>query len=83
MKVADVSVYPNPANQNITISLENADEENYSVEMYNCIGSLVMKTNIIPGSSNNISTSDLPNGIYFLNVTSGDTRISKKIIIRH
>ena len=83
MKVADVSVYPNPANQSITILLENADEESYSVEMYNCIGSLVMKTNIIPGSSNNISTSDLPNGIYFVNVRSGDTRISKKIIIRH
>jgi len=35
------------------------------------------------GYEHSISTADLPSGIYYLVVTSGDTKITRSIIVQH
>ena len=80
-----MTVFPNPANQSITMNIGNSNSETYVVQLFNRFNSEVMQTTVNTGFSNEItmSTQDLPNGIYFLTVTSNDTRVSTKVIIQH
>jgi len=80
-----MSVYPNPADQVFTISLGNQTNANYSIELYNRFNQKVME-NVFDSSISDemtISTQNLTDGIYFLILTSNETRISKKIIVNH
>jgi len=80
-----ISVYPVPANQNITLKLENNDSGIFHVIIYDRFNKAVVETSIDTHVSNkaSIPTSQLANGVYFVTVASGDYRSSKKIIIQH
>jgi len=71
-----VMVFPNPATDVIRIS--NAD--NAEVEIYNTIGSLMLKETAI-GSSTSIDVSDLEKGTYFMRILSDNGIATSKIII--
>ncbi len=55
-------IYPNPTSNKLNISLNKANSENYSLEVLNCLGQIVIKTNY----SNEINVTDLPKGLYIL-----------------
>jgi len=73
-----VSVYPNPAND--WISLIVNQEGTQLVKIMDATGRLV-KQNVIYGNENQIEISDLKSGIYFLQVTdeAGNT-VTKRIV---
>ncbi len=75
----DLSIYPNPANQNITIS---GLEANTIIKIYNIAGKLefTSKSNQI---KQNIFVGDLANGTYFVNIRNGDLEMTRKITIKH
>ena len=61
---ADLEIFPNPASDIIEIRLEN--EQAYSVQLYDLAGrQLIQAVN-----STQLSVSDLPNGTYFIELTS-------------
>ena len=67
--------YPNPAEENITISINSVSE----FTLYNANGVQVMKGAVSAGLSQ-ISLSDLSAGIYFIIVNSQNGTFTKKLI---
>jgi hypothetical protein len=71
-------VYPNPANENITLNIK-AGERNTTVSIYNTKGSLV-KTLPINHSEKQINISELPSGTYILKVADEKEPFVKQFI---
>lgn len=78
---SNFSIYPNPANENITIQMsENPDGA--IIIITNTMGQTVYRKNVT-GNSATISLSEFLNGIYFVEVQTGNQRAVKKVIVEH
>jgi hypothetical protein len=73
----ELKIYPNPANKSIAVSIPD-DMKSYEINLLNMLGQTLLKT-----KSNVIEVSNIPNGIYFVNVQSDKTILNKKVIINH
>ena len=69
-----INIYPNPTNENITISIDNFNG-NIQIEVYDLIGNKLQSTN-----ETTISLQDCANGIYLLKVSYGDRVQEVKVI---
>jgi hypothetical protein len=69
IQIPTVSVYPNPATENFTISIPN--NENYMFELFDMSGKLVLSKDM--QGENSISRDVLPSVIYFYKVGSRTT----------
>lgn len=70
-KVADLTVYPNPASESLTIELSDSFKANTTTGfLYDAQGKLV-RSFVMQGTHHELRTSDLPSGIYILKVTDG------------
>ncbi|MEE4196164.1 MAG: GEVED domain-containing protein [Bacteroidales bacterium] len=74
----DVTVYPNPAIDYVTVSIENGTRVG-TISIYNTTGSLV-KVVEINGHQEEIDISDLPAGSYIISVEDEKEPITKQII---
>lgn len=63
------SVYPNPATDFITVSINGFDNESFLFQIYSINGSLVRKEQFL---KNEIDIRDLEDGIYFLEILTKD-----------
>ncbi len=86
-KITSLEVYPNPANYNTTINYTLSSNYNSGkIIIRNMIGKEVKSISINGGSSAKqvVSTSDLPNGVYFYSIVGdGQTISTKKLIVKH
>ena len=74
------SVYPNPANDLVTIEADNISAE--SVTVYDMSGKLLLHNNISKGN-NTVDVKGLPSGLYLLQITGNNGIIySHKLSIR-
>jgi PKD repeat protein len=81
---ADISVYPNPANQRITLHSKNAEFKNpVSVYIYNYQGKEIEKFNQIILQNHQMDISALPDGIYLFKISIGKNEIVRKIVVIH
>ncbi len=80
-----IDVYPNPSTTHVTLKFNDNDNQNYTLTLYNRYNMRVMlrQVNTTFMKQVRINTFDLPNGIYFLRLTSGKQVISRKIIVQH
>lgn len=81
-----ISIYPNPANSNIEIALENQYlQGEYGIKIYDMLGKMIYnnQTAFANNSDIKINVNEIPNGIYLLNIYSKDVSISKRLIIQH
>lgn len=62
-----ISLYPNPADNMITVKI-NCTPENSYVNIYNSIGALV-KTDVMNSETHEMNVSDLPAGLYIVTVS--------------
>ncbi len=76
---ANISVYPNPAIDN-KINI-NADVLIDEIEITNINGQLIQKINLPVFVNNTFSLENLPQGFYFLKLTSNNQTITKKVIV--
>jgi len=78
-----LSAYPNPANQNVMIDMENMKSNGrYTIQLFDQYNKL--QKEFTTGSSRfSMPTGDLINGIYYLTVTSDKERATIKLIIVH
>lgn len=72
-----ITVYPNPVQSNLTIRSMYADRIVY--QLFGIDG-VAYQNGIITLGEEDVSLKDLPKGMYFLQLTDGVNRITKKII---
>ena len=72
-----VGVYPNPANTSLTLTLSKG-EGIAGVYMYDVLGNEVLST-----QQKEIDVSNLPNGVYFVQVTTAQGINTQKVIVQH
>ncbi len=77
-----LTAYPNPANSQVTINMENMAGSNFTIQIYNRFNVVIgeYKSN---SESMDIPTTNLADGIYFVVVTSDKTSATTKIVVRH
>jgi len=76
----DVNIFPNPAGENITISVSTTQKQVEKIEIYSFTSSLV-KSIDKPKNENTINISDLAEGIYTAVIYCGDNITRKKISV--
>ena len=77
--INEVSVFPNPSNGTVSIALPSKVES--TVEVYNVVGKLVYSNKPFNTQLITIDINNQPNGVYFINVKTGKTVTTKKIIL--
>jgi hypothetical protein len=83
--IGSINLYPNPANQEATISLDMTESSKVLINMYDITGKVVM--NIYNESMNSgpntlkINVSELPSGIYFTTVSSNNGNKTLKLVV--
>lgn len=85
-EVITTNLYPNPANSASLLTYKIDKAENISIKIADITGKVVRTYNEGNKSGINkflISTNDLPNGLYFVNITGGEKTITKKLTINH
>jgi hypothetical protein len=78
-------VYPVPNYGKFTISIDSPDLKDYSIQIFNSLGSEIYLQKNIQVNGNykqNIDISNVAEGIYTIIVNNGDTQASKRIHIR-
>ena len=82
LKSSDVQVYPNPTSGIINIDLSEDVNEKVIIRILDAIGSVIKTKTISVGSGNSLklNVNDIPAGIYFIEIVSGEMIKSEKII---
>lgn len=78
-KASSLSVYPNPASDQIMIDIHH--QENARINFYNMNGQMV-KSIDLSNSPNNININNLKSGLYILELRTNEEVSRKKIIVR-
>ncbi len=78
---SEIMIYPIPADNSLNITQQDSSSE-LKFYLYNSVGKVIMDGSLF-SSYNTINTSKLPNGIYFLKLSSSNYSQSKKVIIKH
>jgi hypothetical protein len=78
LKEKGLLIYPNPFNTEFTINYE-LESKTASIVVYNGLGKKI-QSKTITRNSTVIDLSHHPKGFYFVHITDGENRISKKII---
>ena len=83
--VTGVNVYPNPMANQASVDFNLTSDNNVSMVLVNTVGQLVMTENLGNMSAGihtyQMDASSLSNGLYFLNITVGNSTITKKVSI--
>ena len=74
-----IVIYPNPANDQITISTA-APLNNASVSIFDLTGKLIFKKNNLEGKTQDINISALDAGIYFIEINQGNDIFRTNVI---
>jgi hypothetical protein len=80
-----VSMFPNPAHDELTISFTEPDGQSYSLEIIDMYGRVVFEKEIVAGIYNTpekINISGLMNGIYLIKLKSDVLAIQRKLVVR-
>ena len=79
-----VNIFPNPANNNLTIELNSDKNTSVSVKVTDINGRVYLSENIPVNSGMNKSSMDisaLSSGIYFVSIDNGEIVTNKKLVV--
>ncbi len=76
-----LNVYPNPANNNITIETISGSFNESEISVYNLLGAKVYSKSLLPSKKIQLELNGLESGVYYLSVNSSDIKEVRKIII--
>lgn len=80
--LSHVSVYPNPANNTLTVSVPK--QGLYTVELKNILGQTIVSQGTGGLTETLLKTTELANGHYLLSVKQGDEQVfTTKLIVQH
>ncbi|MDQ3108632.1 MAG: M43 family zinc metalloprotease [Bacteroidota bacterium] len=79
---SNVSIYPNPVNEFFTIDIAGGQAS--TVLLYNSFGELVFEKQLVKGATREIiQTSGFADGMYIVEIRSGENRMHDKIVVVH
>ena len=80
-----LNLYPNPADELLTIVYETPDNERYDFRIYNALGQLVFQTQDLPNSFGiktlEVDVSNWPDGLYAVSIQRGEEQFTRKLIV--
>lgn len=82
--ISDLSIYPNPAHNQVNISFNAIEKDNFSIKIYNSMGSLITERTLQKAQQNyqaSFSTEMWAKGNYFLFIQGEQGFIGKLFII--
>ncbi|MCL4105590.1 UNVERIFIED_CONTAM: hypothetical protein GTU68_057465 [Idotea baltica] len=80
---ASVVIMPNPTAGGATLILNEATKKLIEVQVVGMDGRILMETEIGRGSSQvELDMTDYPNGMYYVNLKSGDQQVVKKLVVQ-
>jgi len=79
LQAENVKVFPNPSAGLINVNIQS-DVKVSQINVVNVVGQVVY-TEQVPQTQNTIQLNELPEGIYFVQVISKDTKIVKRIVL--
>jgi hypothetical protein len=78
-----VSVYPNPANEEVKVSFNLNGAASASVNVIDMTGKVVASQEAAAGSNAvSINTSNLSAGVYSVSFTANNTTVTKKLVVK-
>lgn len=78
-----LSLYPNPATNEVYISLSDKTYSNFDITIANSLGQVLQhKTNIQNATKTTINVSNFTSGIYFITIKAGESIATKKLVIQ-
>lgn len=78
----DFEIFPNPANEELTVSSLQFTEKKTLLEIFDVAGRKIYSAT--PTTTNfKLRTSNFSNGIYFLEVKTENTSTTKKFVVAH
>lgn len=81
---AKVSLFPNPAKDNVSVTIDLKENSNVAVAVYDLLGRAVktVNTNAAAGSNTiELDVRGLTTGVYMVNIKAGNASTTKKLII--
>lgn len=82
-----LSVFPNPSNETVTINIEEPTKENSSIVLFDLFGNIILDIKAVNSSSDQNSlkfnTRNLNNGTYIIKYTSGGISKFSKLSVIH
>ncbi len=80
----NISVFPNPAENNLNISLNSIEEQSIRIELLNAVGQIIFSENnenVRGEIIKTINLSGISKGIYLIRLISGNQQYFKKVVI--
>ncbi len=78
-----VNIYPNPANEIVNLDIKDFKNQSINISIFDEKGSMVKNlSSVVNDQIINIDVCDLAKGIYFMNISTGNNKTTKKIIIK-
>ncbi len=77
-------MYPNPAKENVSIVLNVNQKSEGNANLFDMKGALIksINTKLVTGINTiDLSLTDLPKGMYFVQINSNETTLTKKLIV--
>ena len=78
-QVNNFQLYPNPVGDELSFNFKDF-KNNFSVIIYNSLGSVVLSNNSLSLNNNRLNTSTLNSGIYFVELNDGYNRFVQRFI---
>lgn len=78
---ANVSLFPNPTEGNLHVNLNGYKSEVIQMNIYNAAGKLVKSDEILK-ASNEYDLSNLPKGVYVVELRNGNNKSSSRIVLK-
>ncbi len=80
----NLDIYPNPAVDKVNVSIEGDVQDNINIDIYDLTGKRMLHTEELTMKNSIISldVTQIPDGIYLMKIETGDTRITKKLIVK-
>lgn len=80
-----IRLFPNPANDNLSVYIDFIKDGLYELAITDINGRVVMRQDIQHSKNtlSTISTAHLDNGLYFIRIIGGGTKITQKLLIAH
>jgi hypothetical protein len=82
--LSSFEIFPNPANEAVSIIINSPKSSESSIMLFNSIGQAVYQKNFLLNEGKNkidLNLENLPAGVYFTSFKTGDSTISKRLII--